>query len=446
MPMACSQPLLRLSKWRYVVVLMTAVAALWMYIDRVCFSTLATPIQRSLKIDDESMSYVLGAFFFAYALFQVPAGALADRCGSRFALAACIVGWSAATAATAFADSHYGLLAVRLILGMAEAGAYPAAALLIANWASPNERGTFSGIVSAGGRLGGASAPYLTAALAVALVARAPGSASSEGNWRAVFFVFGVCGLAVASAFWLLVRDRPRAAGMENRRPERTVASAPAPLWLILRSSNIWLCGATQFGVNVGWAFMVTLLPTYLDKVYQVPLEQRGQMQSVVLFVGCVGMLSGGFLTDRLHSSFGPRWCRSVPVCGTLLAGSCVFLAIPHLTSAWATIAAFACVAFLVDLGVPAIWAFNQDVGGRSVGKVFGWGNMWGNLGAALSPVLLARVALDFGWKAVFITCAGAFAFAGTCGMMMNAARPLEPLPEFKRQLGATDEPSPRTI
>ena len=241
-----------------------------------------------------------------------------------------------------------------------------------------------------------------------------------------MFFVFGVSGLVVALAFWLLVRDRPRGTGMENRRPERTVASAPASLWLILRSLNLWLCGATQFGVNVGWAFIVTLLPSYLDKVYHVPLKDRGQMQSVVLFVGCAGMLSGGFLTDRLRSVFGPRWSRSVPLCATLLAGSCVFLAIPHLTSAWATTAAFSCVAFLVDLGVPAIWAFNQDVGGRSVGKVFGWGNMWGNFGAALSPVLLARVGSDFGSNAMFLTCAGAFAFAGTCGLLMNAARPLE--------------------
>jgi len=67
-------------------------------------------------------------------------------------------------------------------------------------------------------------------------------------------------------------------------------------------------------------------------------------------------------------------------------------------------------------------------VGGRSVGKVFGWGNMWGNLGAALSPVLLAHVAEGFGWGAVFTTCAGAFAVAGVCGLLMNATQPVEPL------------------
>ena len=184
MPMACSQPLLRLSRWRYVVVLMTAVAALWMYIDRVCFSTLATPIQRSLKIDDESMSYVLGAFFFAYALFQVPAGALADRCGgdSPWRLASSVgrrprrrpLSQTATMACSQFA-SFWGW----------PKRAYPAAARLIANWASPNERGTFSGIVSAGGRLG-AGAPYLTACSPSPWLP-GPRVRSSQGNWRAVF-------------------------------------------------------------------------------------------------------------------------------------------------------------------------------------------------------------------------------------------------------------------
>ena len=63
MPIA-SDSLPLLSSWRYVVVLMTMLAALWMYVDRVCFSILADPIRGSLGIDAQPMSYVLGAFFF----------------------------------------------------------------------------------------------------------------------------------------------------------------------------------------------------------------------------------------------------------------------------------------------------------------------------------------------------------------------------------------------
>src|SRR5947209_8474799 len=113
---------------RYVIVGVTAVAALWMYIDRVCVSTLIDPIQADLGLTPRQKGFALGAFFYAYALLQVPAGALADRFGRRAVLAACVAGWSAVTAATGFVGGFAALLAVRLLLGASEAGAYPAAA------------------------------------------------------------------------------------------------------------------------------------------------------------------------------------------------------------------------------------------------------------------------------------------------------------------------------
>src|SRR5262245_61117783 len=88
---------------RYWVVAATAFAALWMYIDRVCFSTLAPGIGEELGIGEQDMSFVLGAFFFTYALFQIPVGSLADRFGPRVVLTIAIIAWSLCTAATALA-------------------------------------------------------------------------------------------------------------------------------------------------------------------------------------------------------------------------------------------------------------------------------------------------------------------------------------------------------
>src|SRR5258708_25257678 len=79
---------------RYLVVAVTAFAAMWMYIDRVCFSTLSPGIGKELGIQPDDMSYVLGAFFFSYALFQIPIGSLADRYVPRIGLAAAIAPWS----------------------------------------------------------------------------------------------------------------------------------------------------------------------------------------------------------------------------------------------------------------------------------------------------------------------------------------------------------------
>src|SRR5262249_11961072 len=159
----------RPTRVRYLVVAVTALAALWMYIDRVCFSTLAPEIRHELGITEDHMSFILGAFFFTYALFQIPIGTLADRFGPRVVLGIAIVAWSACAAATSLAAGAAGLLAARLCLGVCEAGAYPAAAGLVRQWASAEERGRLSSIVAFGGRIGGAIAPVLTALAAVRL-------------------------------------------------------------------------------------------------------------------------------------------------------------------------------------------------------------------------------------------------------------------------------------
>lgn len=464
---------------RYVVVGITAVAALWLYIDRVCFSTLAPPVSAELVLPhapeptaadalspeqldaalrkkreadptlsadatltpaevvalqkkmwaDARMSYVLGAFFFTYALLQIPVGALADRFGARAVLTLSIAAWSLVTAATGFAQSIAALLALRLMLGVTEAGAYPAAAGLIKRWARPDERGRFSSVVALGGRIGGFVAPLLTAWLAVGLVGVGPddwqGNPAGQ-NWRGVLVIYGLCGLAVAVLFWLLVRDRPPGAAAAAA-PGASGPSFLRGLGLLCRSRNMWFFGALQFGVNIGWAFLVTLFPIYLKEVFDLPPKQIGLMQTVVLGIGCVGMLSGGVVTDLVRRRLGPRLGRSVPIVAALGGCAAAVVSVPWLGSAWAVVGVLGLMAFLVDMHNPSIWSFAQDVGGKSVGAALGFGNMWGNLGAALSPVLLVAVKNAAGWDVVFMVGGAAFTAAAGCGLMLDASKPVEP-------------------
>jgi ACS family glucarate transporter-like MFS transporter len=430
---------------RYVIVAVTAVAALWLYIDRVCLSILVDPIQTDLGLTDREKARVLSAFFLTYAFFQIPMGSLADRFGPRLVLGLLIAVWSLVTAATGFVWGFATLLGVRLILGIAEAGAYPAAAVLVKRWARPEDRGRFSSYVAFGGRAGGVIAPYLTAKLAVALAG--VGLASwfvqnpSEQNWRGVFVVYGLCGLAVALLFWLIVRDFPPGSAL----PEKEEPKAPSEDWhahppeppkvpttfarqliLLSRSRNMWLFGALQFGVNIGWVFVITLLPTYLINAGIDDVRQRGLMQTVVLFIGACGMLFGGFVTDRLRARLGPRLGRSVPLGATISLCALVLFLVPTLPGAWAVVAALGAMAFLVDLHNPTIWSFAQDVGGKNVGAALGFGNMLGNLGAALSPVLLTEVRDAAGWNAVFTCCGCCFIAAAVCGFLLDATRPVD--------------------
>jgi MFS family permease len=417
---------------RYVIVGMTSFAALWLYIDRVCLSTLADDVQKDLGLAADRKDLILGAFFLTYALFQIPMGSLADRFGARRVLGLSILAWSLVTAATGFVGGFFGLLAVRLLLGMTEAGAYPAAAGLVKNWARPEERGRFSSVVALGGRLGAVVAPWMTAVLAAGLagVGLAVWLAHNPSgvNWRGVFTLYGACGVAVAGLFWLIVRDRPPgSAAPAARAPALTVLLRQ--IGVLARSRNMWMFGAVQFGANIGWAFVVTLLPTYLNEVFRVPLEERGRMQSMTLLIGCAGMVLGGVVTDVLRRRLGPRLGRSLPVAVTLAGCAVILFLAPTLPSAWAVVVALGVMAFLVDLHNPSIWSFAQDVGGRNVGAALGWGNMWGNLGAFVSPNLLGGVARAAGWDAAFVVCGVAFTAASVCGLLLDATKPVEEEP-----------------
>jgi nitrate/nitrite transporter NarK len=93
---------------------------------------------------------------------------------------------------------------------------------------------------------------------------------------------------------------------------------------------------------------------------------------------------------------------------------------------AWGFVIVFSVVALATDLGVGAAWAFQQDVGGRHVGSVLGWGNMWGNFGAAVSPPLLNWVVRRAGWDAAFLACAAAFLISALASIGIDATKPIE--------------------
>jgi nitrate/nitrite transporter NarK len=181
-----------------------------------------------------------------------------------------------------------------------------------------------------------------------------------------------------------------------------------------------------QFSTNVGWVFIVTWLPRYLDEVHHVPVEIKGWMTFMPIAVGMAGMMLGGKLTDALVRWVGLRWGRSIPIGATRFLAVGAYLYCLTEPSAWMAVAAFSLVAFSTDLGVPAVWAFQQDIGGRHVGSVLGWGNMWGNFGAAVTPPLMRfLVDRDQNWNAAFLLCAGAFLVAGLAGLGINATIPL---------------------
>src|SRR5262249_3105007 len=138
-------------------------------------------------------------------------------------------------------------------------------------------------------------------------------------------------------------------------------------------------------------------------------------------------MFCGGGLPDRLVRAIGLRWGRGLPMALTRFAAMIAYLVCLGMNAPWPVVIALSVVTLSVDMGTPALWAFMQDVGGQHVGSVLGWGNMWGNFGAAVATPALAWIARDYGWDKAFLACAAAFLVSGTAALFVDATIPIAP-------------------
>ena len=163
-------PTPKATKVRYLVLGVTFAMAFLLYLHRFCMSYAQQYIRDDLSISNDDLTWCFSAFFLTYALAQVPSGWLSDRYGARVMLTIYILVWSLVTAMMGAAVGIASLLIIRLTVGVGQAGAYPTAASLIGRWIPLSSRGTASGFVAWGGRLGGGLAPVLTGLLIVFFV------------------------------------------------------------------------------------------------------------------------------------------------------------------------------------------------------------------------------------------------------------------------------------
>lgn len=414
---------------RYALLGVATANAFLLYLDRICMTTIVhTPsFLRELRLSEEHVGDVLSSFFFAYALGQLPAGWLADRFGPRRMLVAYIVLWSACTALTGFTTTLAALVAVRLLCGLAEAGAYPASARVISRWFPFGHRARANSLVAFGGRLGLALAPWLT----VVVIGRLNG-------WRPVLWIYGAIGLVLAGATHFIFRDEPAQHPWTNEAERELIQSSGPPPpkpdhrfpWKeLLSHPGLWLLSLGSVGLNFGWALLVTWLPKYLQTVRGLGEKDANFSVSIVLVCGVVGVLFGGWWCDALTRWFGSRWGRRLPIIIGGLIGAVAYLGCPSLHSAHGVMIACGLVAFATDSANPAIWSLSQDIGGSHVAATLAWSNMWGNLGASAVaktiPWALASTLHHADWREVFWMCAASFLVFAGCALFIDSTRPL---------------------
>lgn len=416
---------------RQILITATLVAFL-MYLDRICLANIigSDSFQKDIQLAPGQSDWVKLAFFWAYAFFQVPAGWLSDRFGARVLITLYIAAWSLFTAATSLATGFATLFVARLFCGLAEAGYYPAGSSLLTRWAHVEGRGFASSVISWGGRVGGAVAPGLTAYVIL-----------SAGDWRWAGWIYGAAGVLVAAGFWKVFRDHPRehpgcntaeiSLLAEGRGDFLPVKDPPRrfPLRAACRSGNLWMANAVQFFTNIGWAFLVLSLSDYLKQAKHLDDQAAGWITTAALSIGILALPLGGALTDAITRRKGRRLGRMLPMSLTKFAAAACYPLALWTDSPWGMAAAFGLVAFFADIGLPAMWTTMQDISGRHQAQLFGWGNMWGNIGAGLMPLLFTAALRAYDTnhdyhEGVWL-CAAAFVFAGLFALGVNAEKPV---------------------
>jgi len=414
----------RPSRARYGVVAILVALAMITYLDRACIGTLAPWISRDLGLSKDQMGWVFSVFALAYAAFEIPTAAWADRRGTRLVLTRIVVWWSTFTIATAAAVGHASLLAIRFLFGVGEAGAWPTAARSFSRWIPTRERGTVQGIFFAGAHLAGGLTPPLVLFLLDYL------------TWRMIFVVFGLFGFVWAAVWYAWFRDEPEqhrqvnAAELAQIVAGRQAAAGHRVGWAYWRrlfgNRNIQALCLMYLPNSFAFYFCLTWLPTYLKERHGFEAAALGLLAGLPSILSVASDLLGGLATDWSTTRFGPRVGRcGVGGAAYLLAGAGMLLAAtgPHPLVAAVSIA-LATAASMFTLG--AAWGVCLDVGGQHAGVVSAAMNTSGQIGSVLSPLIVAFCLKHWAnWDLPLYLMGGLFLLGAVAWCFVNPRRPV---------------------
>ena len=408
---------------RYVVLGLTVAAYMITYMDRQILAVARPVIRDELGISLVMMGWITFSFRIAYALFQIPGGWLGDRFGARRALALVVTWWSLFTGLTAMAWSAVSMLVIQVFFGIGEAGAFPIATRSLARWMRPTERGFAQGITHAGSRLGAA----LTPPIVVLIIAKF--------GWRAAFLVFGLLGVTWSAAWYFYYRNTPEEHTGVNRDERDLIASgrtrsaeagkgAGIPWRKILSHGNLWILAVMYFCYNFNLNVYQDWFPTYLHDSRGMTLAKMGLYATLPLFAGTLGDLAGGSFSDLVlkrtgNVNFARRW---VAIAGFVVSAAATIPAIfahdPNVSVAFYSLAFFG-----LEWTVGISWAVPLDIGGDFAGSVSAVMNTLGNVGGALSAIVVTRAVAYFNWNAPFLITSGLCLIAAILYLKIDASR-----------------------
>jgi len=382
------------------------------FLDRVNVSIASRFIQQEFHISDLQLGPVFSSFLVGYALFQAPAGRLADRFGPRLILMLGTIWWGVFTALTALVPAGIPsvllvLLLVRFSLGTGEAVMFPASNRLVANWIPSQERGLANGFIFAGVGVGAGITPPLVTYIML------------HHGWRASFWFSAFLGLLAGAVWFWIARDRPEnhpwvtsqeIACIEKGLPEppsELVIGKALPWRTIFASKDVLAISFSYFAYGyAAWIFFAWFFK-YLSDVRGLDLKSSSYYSMLPFLAMATCSPLGGRISDVLTRRFGKRIGR----CGIAVAGialAALFIALgTQVENARLASVVLAGGAGALYLSQSSFWSVTADMAGASAGSVSGIMNMGGQIGGIVTASLTPLIAHQFSWTASFLVAAG---------------------------------------
>lgn len=400
------------------------------YLDRVNISFAAEGVSGALGLDSASYGFAAGIFFVGYVLFEVPSNLILDRVGARRWISRILFSWGLVAALMAFMTSAAQFNALRLLLGIAEAGFFPGIVLYLSQWVPAAERArTLAGFMLAipvAGLLGG---PISAALLSLHGVLGLAG-------WRWLFLLEALPAIVLAFVVWKRLPNRPSEARwlepaqaqaleavLAGERQQRQAGGQQIQhLRSGLRQPRLWLLGALYLGIATGFYGFSFWIPRFVAEA--LPMAQPdpalvNAISAIPYGLAVVAMLLVGHSADRRREY---HWHVAVPL------GLAALALVLSLTTAGigrlvlislATAASFSCLG--------PFWSIPpQFLGGRAAAGGIAWINSVGNIGGFLAPLVMGRLMLQPHGMGLALAALAAVLLLG-CLLALACRLPAEP-------------------
>jgi ACS family hexuronate transporter-like MFS transporter len=430
--------------FRWVICALLFLAATVNYIDRQVIGILKPTLQGEFAWSERDYAAIVFSFQLAYAIGLLLAGRVMDRLGTRLGFALAVVLWSVAAVGHAVADRAPGLrfpavlldppsivllagaaagfALARFMLGLGEAGNFPASIKTVAEWFPRRERALATGIFNSGTNVGALVTPLVVPWITL------------RWGWQWAFVATGLTGFFWLAAWWRLYavpEKHPRLGAEELAyiRSDPAEPSTPIPWLRLLPHRQTWAFSLGKFMTDPIWWVYLFWIPDFLKRNHGLDLAAVGPPLVTIYLVADVGSIGGGWLSSSLIKRGWPvNRARKTAMLACALCVTPILFA-SRTTHLWTAVG-------LVGLAAAAHqgWSANlfttvSDMfPRRAVGSVTGIGGMAGAVGGMLIALVVGEILQRTGsYVPIFALAASIYLLALlVIHLLVPALRPVE--------------------